>query len=505
MAVHIAEGFDIYSALSDASYGFWDAVSTTGWVLSSTGRFTGSQSLGSQTGSTVYLAKSSGVNDATHHIAVAFMQSAGLSGTTAGLYIQFMDSATNQCCIVFRSDGAILLTSATPTGTTLATYTGAFVQNVWAHFEFEITINNTTGSIEVRKDGVTSASFSATGLNNRPGTNAYANKIQVGFNSSATPLATASSQRIDDLMWFGTSGAAPNTWVGDIRPVHLYPSADTAQKDFFKSVSSLLMQPSATVSSSISTAPGTIRCGAITAARSGVLASFQLTLNAGLTGNVNMALYDSLGAGGSPGSLLAYGTAQSNPAAGTVTFTLASSAVPIVKDTVYYVAYWNDATMTIGCQGSSPSTFYSLAATYTGTFPANLVGAVNSAPAHGCEGINVTLNNSSLLTESLADGDTTYVYSATLNAEDLYDVDNLPYTPISIVMLQGRALVKKTDAGTRSGDLQIKSSGTVVSSTLPLSSTYSWLNYNAPTDPATGVAWTLAGVNAVQLGLKVSV
>ena len=105
----------------------------------------------------------------------------------------------------------------------------------------------------------------------------------------------------------------------------------------------------------------------------------------------------------------------------------------------------------------------------------------------------------------MADGDTTYVYSATLNAEDLYDVDNLPYPPISIVMLQGRALVKKTDAGTRSGDLQIKSSGTVVSSTLPLSSTYAWLNYNAPTDPATGVAWTLAGVNAVQLGLKVSV
>jgi hypothetical protein len=49
-----------------------------------------------------------------HHIVCAFQQTAALTGTTLGMYLQLSDGATNQCCIVFRSDGAILLTSATP-------------------------------------------------------------------------------------------------------------------------------------------------------------------------------------------------------------------------------------------------------------------------------------------------------------------------------------------------------------------------------------------------------
>jgi hypothetical protein len=51
-----------------------------------------------------------------HHL-VRVQQTAALSGTTLGMYLQLSDGATNQCCIVFRSDGAILLTSATPAGT----------------------------------------------------------------------------------------------------------------------------------------------------------------------------------------------------------------------------------------------------------------------------------------------------------------------------------------------------------------------------------------------------
>jgi hypothetical protein len=56
------------------------------------------------------------VNDAVHHIVCAFRQTAALSGTTLGMYLQLSDAATNQVCIVFRSDGVILLTSATPAG-----------------------------------------------------------------------------------------------------------------------------------------------------------------------------------------------------------------------------------------------------------------------------------------------------------------------------------------------------------------------------------------------------
>ena len=64
----------------------------------------------------------------------------------------------------------------------LSTYSSAFSgSGVWTAFEFEITINNTTGAWHVRKDGATSDSFSASSLNTRGGTaNNYANKIALG-------------------------------------------------------------------------------------------------------------------------------------------------------------------------------------------------------------------------------------------------------------------------------------------------------------------------------------
>ena len=73
---------------------------------------------------------------------------------------------------MFRSDGAILLTTGSAGGPTLATYTGAFpITNTWYAFEFEVVINNTTGRFRVRKNGNTSDDFdSGAVLNTRPGT-----------------------------------------------------------------------------------------------------------------------------------------------------------------------------------------------------------------------------------------------------------------------------------------------------------------------------------------------
>ena len=60
-----------------------------------------------------------------HHFVVAFDQQNAITSSLAGIYLELFDGATAQCSVVFRSDGAILLTSATPAGTVLATYTGA--------------------------------------------------------------------------------------------------------------------------------------------------------------------------------------------------------------------------------------------------------------------------------------------------------------------------------------------------------------------------------------------
>src|SRR4029077_14699582 len=151
----------------DAANGYWDSP-ITGTPPFVAGRSSGSRAI--QFGNSgITLIKTSGVNDALHHFVLAFNQSGALTGTTAGTYLELFDGATAQCSVVFRSDGTILLTSGGPAGATLATYTGAFpVFNTWYAFEFEIVINNTTGSFAVRKNGNNVNDFTATSLNTRP-------------------------------------------------------------------------------------------------------------------------------------------------------------------------------------------------------------------------------------------------------------------------------------------------------------------------------------------------
>jgi hypothetical protein len=216
MAWNFSDGFDLYAAGADALNGYWDSGGT-GFVFAA-GRFAGSQALSSNTNG-VYLTKSSNSNDAVHHVVCAF-QAGSLTGSILGIYFQLLDGATGQCCIVFRSDGAILLTSGTPAGTVLATYAGAFtVTNTWYAFECEVVIHNTTGSFTVRKNGNPTADFTLGSLNTRGGTaNNYANKLTIGRSATTSHL-------IDDLYWRSDSAVA---WMGDIRCVTRMPASDAS-------------------------------------------------------------------------------------------------------------------------------------------------------------------------------------------------------------------------------------------------------------------------------------
>jgi hypothetical protein len=219
MAWSWGDGFDLYAAAADMATGYWDTVSGTGTFTA--GRFAGSQAFVGAA-ATTFMAKSSGSNDAVHHIVCAFRQTVAISGSSLYFGIQLVDGTTAQCTIVFRSDGAILLASGGITGTVLATYTGAFpLNNTWYAFEFEVAINNTTGSFAVRKNGNASNDFSAASLNTRGGTaNNYANKLQLTASSSAT------GQNLDDLFW--RSDASSVAWMGDIRCYTRMPASDAS-------------------------------------------------------------------------------------------------------------------------------------------------------------------------------------------------------------------------------------------------------------------------------------
>ncbi len=498
MTFLFADSFDFYSSRDDATT-FWDLNNTINWQLT-TGRFSGSRAFdfgnGGSPGVYLSLQKSSGSNDVIHHIVLAFCQNFAVDGSKY-IYVSLSDITTAQCSIVFQSDGSILLTSGNVNGTTLATYANAFVPNIWSAFEFEITINDTTGTFHVRKNGNAVDNFASIGLNTRGGTtNNYANTIQIGFN---TPGYGTSGQLLDDFLWFNTTGSAPNTWVGDVRAVQLMPISDVT-KQFTPYPSSYTQQYNNSTSYSYSTTANIVNWIPITSTYHGILASLVMNLSASATGHAQMALYDSTGGGGGPGNLLSTSAVITNPTSGLNTFSVSGGAA-MTTGTTYWAGVLSDVTLSIYGNSNIPSD--TLSVTYSSGFPATGVGFAVPGNINGLStmGFSITPDNSLVVSESQEDGDTTYAYTSTVANADLYDIASLTSTPGSIVAVQTRAFMRKSDSGTRSGQLQVKSGTTTVTSTpLLLSSNYQWNSRVDTVDPNTGAAWTGGAVNALRIG-----
>lgn len=104
-------------------------------------------------------------------------------------------------------------------------------------------------------------------------------------------------------------------------------------------------------------------------------------------------------------------------------------------------------------------------------------------------------------------GDTDYVSSSNVGDQDFYAIPALPTTVGTVRGVQVSAYARKDDAGARSLSVEIRASdGTVVQySAQPLLTSYAfYLGAPRETDPATGAAWTIAGVNAAQPGIRVA-
>jgi hypothetical protein len=497
MAWAFGESWDPYAAPADAVAGYWDSGTPGNFSLTS-GRFAGSQAFNASSVSAA-LVKSSAVNDAVHHITVAYRQVLAISGTTLGPYFQLSDGATNQVCVVFRSDGAILLTSATAAGTVLATYTGAVTAaNTWFQFEFEIIINATTGRFRARKNGNTVDDFdSGATLNTRPGANPYANKMTFAQNATFG----GGGYQIDDLLWRSDASSVP--WVGDIRCYTRMPASDAAVQ-FARSPASYFAQTSASTTGTAAASANNLRATSVTSPQTGTLVSLSFNFSAGITGRAKMAVYDASGGGGLAGNLLASSVELTNPGAGVNVFTV-SGGLTVTRGTVYWVALWSDVSIT-GIGPTSGSITNTFAASYTTSFPASMVGASNtSVGGMGSQGMNITPTNATLVNETLQDGTTSYVFDATVNDADFYTIAALASTPATVVAVTTRGFIQKSDAGTRGAAVQLKSGATTVTSTPTLlSSSFGWLWRTDLTDPATSSPWTAAAVNNVTIGPKVT-
>jgi hypothetical protein len=503
MAYIFGDGFDLYATGADAYSGYWDTGFTATLVP---GRFAG-QALSLAGSNTLYLAKASGSNDPVHHIICAYRQTAALvtTGVRNANVLTLQDGATAQCSIVFRSDGTILLTSGMPvgatTGTVLATWgtpgtnggsNPIAVANTWYAFEFEVVIHPTAGSFTARLNGSSTNTFGPiTGLATRGGTaNSYANRLLM-FQAQ-----TVSSCQFDDFLWRSDVTAPP--WLGDIRCYVRSPASDV-QALFTRSTAAQNAVSGTTALTA--KAAGAPSYFPFNAGFNGTLGSATVSFNVttgGGTGHVKCAIYSD--AAGAPGALLATSSEILNPlplTSQTVTF---ASPPTLVKGTQYWFGYNQDASMifagsTAVAGGLSATQAYASWPTSnpTGTSAsaqqASVIATFN--PATNADCVNQAVENSGL--SYLTDGNT--------GDADFYTLGAMTGTPASIIAVTTRGFVGKTDAGSRTGAMQLKSAGTTVATpTTALTTVYGWAWRTDTTDPATGAAWAPAGVNNLQIG-----
>lgn len=102
-------------------------------------------------------------------------------------------------------------------GTALATGTTTLSPNTWYYIELKTTIHDTTGSYELRIDGVTELSASGVDTKNGGTTGQWDRVLFTGLGFGSMYL------HIDDLYVCDGSGALNNTFLGAVKVQTLYP------------------------------------------------------------------------------------------------------------------------------------------------------------------------------------------------------------------------------------------------------------------------------------------
>lgn len=227
MATRVRDGFDFYSAVTEAA-GVWTSIGNC--TLSPTTRFGVGQSLGLPAVGFV-IGQSSiqaqlGVNSPVVWMNFALRKTAALGVAGNRHTIRFIDNGTVQCSFILNNNGDIDFYRGSA-ATLLGTYAGAFQgSGAWNHFQIKVIFGGgVAGSFEVRKDGRASNDYALTGINNIITANTYATAID-GILSGNNPDA----HFFDDFWVFDNTVVAgePSDWLGDVRAVQIMPNSDSS-------------------------------------------------------------------------------------------------------------------------------------------------------------------------------------------------------------------------------------------------------------------------------------
>jgi hypothetical protein len=513
MALLFIDGFDTYGSATAMARGKWTGLSLGGTAFPA-GRF-GGRSCNIITGSL-----NLGAN-----IQQSFLGFAWKPTSSGSRYITWYDTNQIQCRFeIVLSTGVVNAQVCTNANnyafiTIGSSLPGVIGLNAWAYIEASAKIHNTMGSMEFRVNE--QAVLSVSGVNTR----------LVSINNSANRIYFDTTGYIDDLYLCDTTtgpGSRPmNGFLGDKRVATMFPASNVSSQwtpiaSATKATPSGNYNASLTISANNAYVPVYSYGGvgeqrwdpcAIIAERDCTLNSITLRATAN-TANIHIRplLYgEDMQFPENPGSLIATGDATTGLAAGDNIIPFGSTAPVLTKGAKYWLGFIADAGVTLQSHynvGSAIGFWQYKSATYPNA-PSTFEWQTSSKSAQASGNLlidyTISATNYGNVMENDADGGLTYNSTDTLDNKDLFSIGPALSSSASVYAVQVMGSYRKDDANTRSVANLIKSGATeTAGADLPLNADYKNISDVFAVDPNTSSNWTVANVNAAEIGYKVT-
>ncbi len=266
--------------------------------------------------------------------------------------------------------------------------------------------------------------------------------------------------------------------------VTLPPGAPGNSSSWTSSTSTQTISSSGTFSGTYAGALNTVFYSKVTSTYGGQLTSIAMSLNAGLTGNIQMALYsDNGGSPSTPLTRLALSGTVTNPTSGTQTFSIAGGP-SITSNTVYWVAFVSSANYTANQTNGTSANFGATQA--SATLPSSAAGVLTTNNLW--VQMNVATPNVGLNQEQDASPDSS---PTALQIQEYQLQNTLPAAgSFSILTVVQHTRATVGSSGPQHIDFAVRTGGSDFFSPDQLPST-AWgvMTYNWDTNPNTTAAW----------------
>jgi hypothetical protein len=411
--------------------------------------------------------------------------------------IAFYDAGSVQCCVTVNgTTGTISLRNGGIAGTALAT-SGTSITTAAIHYlEWDITFGN-SAAYQVWMDGV--SLFSGTGDTTATANNTASQFVFIGG-------GTAHTITWDDLYLFDTTGSTNNAvLLTSPRIETTFPTSDSAVQ--FAVGAAILGTSIPRVTATNAPAAASLALRRFTPVVAGTLNSVTIMPGATSAGaNYRGVVYADSG-GTAPGTLMSSGTQVTGVTSGTATTLPLTTPQSLAAGTQYWLGFINDTSVVLQ-QSDGSALGYRAANTYASGAPSTAPAMTSGLPSWLLWGnmTSVSSNNWNMSAQQPPPGIYSYVFDATVAHEDLYIFNALSATPANVYAVAVKGYLQKSDSGTKTLSLRMKSGATDSGGSLTgqaPATTYGWAVSIFETDPATSAAWTGSGLNAATSGVRV--